>query len=184
MDCKTLLLGIGSAGFSLRQGDLGREDPPEGRLRRASPLGQASRDSHRGRQAAGKGAGGDWYSADAGVTTGFRSSPASTGEPATNSSPASGDVVPPSEPASEAAPPGSIALDAALAILYPSRNPSDLRQHAQSLVGDAVVDLRGLRQILATFDRQFYPSPVSIRFGPDDVVTHELDNDLTLFPRP
>lgn len=78
-------------------------------------------------------------------------------------------------------PPDSLALDAALTLLYPSRGASDLHAPAHALVGDAVVDLHGLRQILTTFDRQFFPSPVTVRFGPDDIVTHRLDNGITLF---
>ena len=78
-------------------------------------------------------------------------------------------------------PPDSLALDAALTMLYPSREASDLHVPAHALVGDAVVDLHGLRQILSTFDRQFFPSPVTVRFGPDDIVTHRLDNGITLF---
>ena len=66
-------------------------------------------------------------------------------------------------------------------MLYPSREASDLHAPAHALVGDAVVDLHGLRQILSTFDRQFFPSPVTVRFGPDDIVTHRLDNGITLF---
>ena len=78
-------------------------------------------------------------------------------------------------------PPDSLALDAALTMLYPSREASDLHAPAHALVGDAVVDLHGLRKILTTFDRQFFPSPVTVRFGPDDIVTHQLDNGITLF---
>ena len=78
-------------------------------------------------------------------------------------------------------PPDSLALNAALTMLYPSREASDLHAPAHALVGDAVVDLHGLRQILSTFDRQFFPSPVTVRFGPDDIVTHRLDNGITLF---
>ena len=66
-------------------------------------------------------------------------------------------------------------------MLYPSRDPSDLHAQASALVGGAVSDLHGLRQLLCTFDRQFFPSPVSIRFGPDDIVTHRLDNGVTLY---
>ncbi len=66
-------------------------------------------------------------------------------------------------------------------MLYPSREPSDLHAIAYGLVGDSVVDLHGLRQLLTTFDRQFFPSPVSIRFGPSDIVTHELENGMTIF---
>ena len=78
-------------------------------------------------------------------------------------------------------PPDSLALDAALTMLYPSREASDLHAPAQALAGEAVVDLHGLRQILSTFDRQFFPSPVTVRFGPDDIVTHRLENGITLF---
>jgi FkbM family methyltransferase len=66
-------------------------------------------------------------------------------------------------------------------MLYPSREAADLHVAAQALVGDAVADLHGLRQILSTFDRQFFPSPVTVRFGPDDVVRHQLENGITLF---
>ena len=66
-------------------------------------------------------------------------------------------------------------------MLYPSREPSDLHAIAYGLVGDSVVDLHGLRRLLSTFDRQFFPSPVSIRFGPADIVTHELENGMTIF---
>jgi FkbM family methyltransferase len=90
-----------------------------------------------------------------------------------------GGVVP-TTGAADGRPPDSLALDAALTMLYPSREASDLHAPAQALVGDAVVDLHGLRQILSTFDRQFFPSPVTVRFGPDDIVTHRLDNGITL----
>src|SRR5277367_4558563 len=78
-------------------------------------------------------------------------------------------------------PPDSLGLDAALTMLYPSREAADLHGPAHALVGDAVIDLHGLRRILSTFDRQFFPSPVTVRFGPDDIVTHRLDNGITLF---
>jgi FkbM family methyltransferase len=91
-----------------------------------------------------------------------------------------GGVVP-STGGADGPPPDSLALDAALTMLYPSREASDLHVPAHALVGDAVVDLHGLRQILSTFDRQFFPSPVTVRFGPDDIVTHRLDNGITLF---
>jgi len=91
-----------------------------------------------------------------------------------------GGVVP-ANGATESGAPESLALDAALTMLYPSREASDLHVPAHALVGDAVVDLHGLRQILSTFDRQFFPSPVTVRFGPDDLVTHRLDNGITLF---
>jgi FkbM family methyltransferase len=90
-----------------------------------------------------------------------------------------GGVVP-STSAAESVPPDALALDAALTMLYPSREASDLHAGAHALVGDAVVDLHGLRQILTTFDRQFSPSPVTVRFGPDDIVRHRLDNGITL----
>jgi FkbM family methyltransferase len=76
---------------------------------------------------------------------------------------------------------GTLSLDAALSMLYPSRDPAELHAGAHALVGDTVVDLHGLRQILTTFDRQFFPSPVQIRFGPDDVVRHELDDGVILY---
>jgi FkbM family methyltransferase len=91
-----------------------------------------------------------------------------------------GGVVP-STGAADSPPPASLPLDAALTMLYPSRVPSDLHAGAHALVGDAVTNLHGLRQILTTFDRQFFPSPVTVRFGPDDVVTHQLDNGITLY---
>ncbi len=78
-------------------------------------------------------------------------------------------------------PGAGLALDAALTMLYPSREPSDLHAIAYGLVGDSIVDLHGLRQLLTTFDRQFFPSPMSIRFGPADIVTHQLDNGMTIF---
>jgi FkbM family methyltransferase len=77
-------------------------------------------------------------------------------------------------------PPGALALDAALRMLYPTRDPADLHAQAHALVGDAVSDLHGMRQLLCTFDRQFSPSPMSIRFGPDDLMTHRLDNGVAL----
>jgi FkbM family methyltransferase len=80
-----------------------------------------------------------------------------------------------------AGPPAVLALDSALAMLYPSREPSDLHAPAQGLVGDAIVDLHGLRRMLSTFDRQFFPSPVSIRFGPADIVTSQLENGMTIY---
>jgi FkbM family methyltransferase len=73
------------------------------------------------------------------------------------------------------------ALDTALGMLYPTREPSDLRVRAQTLVGDGLADLHAVRRILSTFDRQFFPSPVAVRFGPDDIVTHRLDNGMTIF---
>jgi len=72
-------------------------------------------------------------------------------------------------------------VDAALGMLYPTRDPSDLHAHAQTLVGDRIGDLHDIRQLLTTFDRQFFPSPVAVRFGPDDIVTHRLDNGMTIF---
>jgi len=77
--------------------------------------------------------------------------------------------------------PGALPLDAALTMLYPSRDPAELHAGAHALVGDTVEDLHGLRQILTTFDRQFFPSPVQIRFGPDDVVRHRLDDGVILY---
>jgi FkbM family methyltransferase len=77
--------------------------------------------------------------------------------------------------------PDVLALTTALTLLYPTRDATDLQARAQALVGDAVTDLHDLRQILATFDRQFFPSPVSVRFGPDDVVTHRLADGTTLY---
>jgi FkbM family methyltransferase len=74
----------------------------------------------------------------------------------------------------------ALTLDAALSMLYPSRDPAELHAGAHDLVGDTIVDLHDLRQILATFDRQFFPSPVQIRFGPDDIVTHQLDDGVIL----
>jgi FkbM family methyltransferase len=91
-----------------------------------------------------------------------------------------GGVVPPAS-AEQQPPPGTFALDATLALLYPSRDPSDLHGRAHGLVGDAIVDLRGMRRILSTFDRQFFPSPVSVRFGPADIVTYELENGMTIY---
>ena len=90
-----------------------------------------------------------------------------------------GGTVPPDVPGG--GPSEGLPLDAALAMLYPSREPSDLHAVAYGLVGDSVVDLHGLRQLLTTFDRQFFPSPMSIRFGPSDIVTHALDNGMTIF---
>ena len=90
-----------------------------------------------------------------------------------------GGVVP-TRGAADSPPPDSLALDAALTMLYPSREASDLHAPAHALVGDAVVDLHGLRQILSTFDRQFFPTPVTVHLGPDDVVTHRLDNGVSL----
>jgi FkbM family methyltransferase len=77
-------------------------------------------------------------------------------------------------------PAGAIAVDGALGMLYPTRDPADLHAHAHGLVGDAVFDLHGLRQILSTIDRQFSPSPMSIRFGPDDIIRHRIDEGVTL----
>ncbi len=90
-----------------------------------------------------------------------------------------GGTVPADAPG--AGPPAGLPLDAALSMLYPSREPSDLHAIAYGLVGDSVTDLHGLRQLLTTFDRQFFPSPVSVRFGPSDIVTHELDNGMTIY---
>jgi FkbM family methyltransferase len=90
-----------------------------------------------------------------------------------------GGVVPVDTP--ERGPRAGMALDDALSMLYPSREPADLSAIAHGLVGDAVVDLHGLRQLLTTFDRQFFPSPVSVRFGPSDIITHELDNGMTIY---
>jgi FkbM family methyltransferase len=92
-----------------------------------------------------------------------------------------GGVVPSTFQADALSPSDGIALVTALRLLYPTRDPADLQAGAQALVGDAVADLHGLRQILATFDRQFFPSPVSVRFGPDDVVVHRLDDGTTLY---
>jgi FkbM family methyltransferase len=72
-------------------------------------------------------------------------------------------------------------LDTALALLYPTRSPADLHAQAQALVGDGVSDLGDVRRLLSTFDRQFFPSPVSVRFGPDDIVTHRLENGMTIY---
>jgi FkbM family methyltransferase len=91
-----------------------------------------------------------------------------------------GGVVP-ATGATPEVPPDTLALDAALAMLYPSREPADLHAVARGLVGDAVVDLHGLRRILSTFDRQFFPSPMSIRFGPADIVTYQLENGMTIY---
>lgn len=90
-----------------------------------------------------------------------------------------GGTVAPDSPREE--PHAGLALDDALSMLYPLREPSDLHAVAYGLVGDAVVDLHGLRRLLTTFDRQFFPSPVSVRFGPSDIVAHELDNGMTIF---
>jgi FkbM family methyltransferase len=92
-----------------------------------------------------------------------------------------GGVVPSASHADALSPSDGIALATALRLLYPTRDPADLQAGAQVLVGDAVTDLHGLRRILATFDRQFFPSPVSVRFGPDDVVAHQLDDGTTLY---
>jgi FkbM family methyltransferase len=91
-----------------------------------------------------------------------------------------GGVMPPAG-TQAVGPPGALALDAALAMLYPSREPADLHAPAHGLVGDAIVDLRGVRRLLSTFDRQFFPSPVSVRFGPADIVTSELENGMTIY---
>jgi FkbM family methyltransferase len=86
----------------------------------------------------------------------------------------------PATPPSDGTRPDSLALDAALSMLYPSRDPAELHAGAHVLVGDTVEDLHDLRQILTTFDRQFFPSPVQIRFGPDDIVIHRLDDGVIL----
>jgi FkbM family methyltransferase len=82
---------------------------------------------------------------------------------------------------SAAQPAPTDALDTALRMLYPTREPTDLRAQSRALVGDGPADLHDVRRLLSTFDRQFFPSPVSVRFGPEDIVTHRLENGMTIF---
>ena len=93
-----------------------------------------------------------------------------------------GGTVPPDAP--RGGPSEGLPLDAVLGMLYPSREPSELHAVAYGLVGD-FVDLHGLRQILTTFDRQFFPSPGDASIsGPDDIVTHRSTTAITLYPGP
>jgi FkbM family methyltransferase len=92
-----------------------------------------------------------------------------------------GTTVDDAVPAAAPGTPLGTALDTALALLYPTRDPAELRAQAQALVGDGVADLHDVRRLLSTFDRQFFPSPVSVRFGPDDIVKHRLENGMTIF---
>jgi FkbM family methyltransferase len=78
---------------------------------------------------------------------------------------------------------GYLPLDAVLGMIYPTRDPSEMHAQAHALVGD-FVNLHGLRQILSSFDRQFYPTPATVHFGPDEVITHRLDNGITIYLDP
>lgn len=71
-----------------------------------------------------------------------------------------------------------IALSELLPMLYPADGQrSELLAAAETLLGgrDRVHTLSDVRHILSSFDRQTYPSPVSVLLGHDQILWHEED---------
>lgn len=65
-----------------------------------------------------------------------------------------------------------------LRLLYPSPLPRDLdleRQAFRAVGSNRVRDLQSIRRVLATLDHHSAPSPISVRFSPEDVVEVELE---------
>jgi FkbM family methyltransferase len=65
-----------------------------------------------------------------------------------------------------------------LRLLYPSPLPRDLdleRKAYRAVGSNQVHDLRSIRRVLATLDHHSAPSPISVRFSPEDVVEVELE---------
>ncbi len=74
------------------------------------------------------------------------------------------------------------AVDQVLRLLYPWADVSQLRDAVPEwLIDGAGLDLRYLRRVLNALDRQVYPSPVTVRFGPEDVVRHEYEDGMVIF---
>ncbi|HEX2819296.1 MAG TPA: FkbM family methyltransferase [Streptosporangiaceae bacterium] len=64
-----------------------------------------------------------------------------------------------------------IGLESLLRLLFPSPAAAAVREQAAQAAGSGhVSDLAGLRRILSSVDRLAIPSPVHIRFGPEDIV--------------
>lgn len=71
-----------------------------------------------------------------------------------------------------------IPLSELLPILYPGDGErSDFLAEAHALLGgrERVETLTDVRVLLGAFDRQTYPSPVSVRLTPDQILWHEED---------
>ncbi len=65
-----------------------------------------------------------------------------------------------------------------LRLLYPTHLPRDLdleRKAFRAVGSNRVRDLHSIRRVLAALDHHSAPSPVSVRFSPDDVVEVELE---------
>jgi FkbM family methyltransferase len=65
-----------------------------------------------------------------------------------------------------------------LRLLYPSPLPRDLdleRKAFRAVGSNRIRDLRSIRRVLATLDHHSAPSPISVRFSPDDVVEVDLE---------
>jgi FkbM family methyltransferase len=69
-------------------------------------------------------------------------------------------------------------LRSLLRLLYPNALPKDLeleRQAFRAVGSNSVRDLHSIRRVLATLNHHSAPSPINVRFSPDDVVEVELD---------
>jgi FkbM family methyltransferase len=68
-----------------------------------------------------------------------------------------------------------LSVDDTVRLLYGPEATHQLRARVRGLVErQPVHDLHGLRHVLSSLDRQVAPSPVQVRFGPEDVVTLDV----------